>query len=226
MANAKWKPVDGYENLYEVSCNGEVRSMDRYVKGKKGIAVRRAGKMLKPRPIGDGYPAVYLPDEKGKQVWKYVHRLVATAFLPNPDNLPEVNHKDEDITNNNVKNLEWCDRKHNANWGTIKDRIKETNIKNGRWEDYGDMTEEEKKKERNRKAREKYVHKSNRRVVVYEIVKTRKKIGEFKDNTEAAKHLGVSNQVVGNAVRGKTKKPLKGKYIIKKVNNNNDKKQI
>ena len=64
----------------------------------------------------DGYRNVKLYRD-GKERTLYVHRLVAQAFIPNPDNLPEVNHKDEDTTNNRVDNLEWCSSKYNSNYG-------------------------------------------------------------------------------------------------------------
>ena len=72
-----------------------------------------------------------------------VHRLVAIAFLPNPDNLPEVNHRDEDKINNSVENLEWCDGKYNVNYGTRNDRIRDTRLKNGT---YTGLSKEEYKK--------------------------------------------------------------------------------
>ena len=62
-----------------------------------------------------------------------VHRLVTEAFIPNPENLTEINHKDEDKTNNNVENMEWCSRSYNINYGTRNTRAKDTNIKNGYW---------------------------------------------------------------------------------------------
>ena len=122
----KWRPVEGYEGLYEVSNTGRVRSVDRYVKTCYGSYRLHKGKVLSPGIRPDGYLVVSLQYRMFR-----VHRLVAEAFLPNPDNLPQVNHKDEDKSNNRVDNLEWCTAKYNNNYGTARIRAKETAIKNG-----------------------------------------------------------------------------------------------
>lgn len=117
-----WKPVKGYEGFYEVSNFGNVRSLDRYVEQKQhsGTMFKRLykGKLLKPRKTNSGYFLVTL---KSKQV--LVHRLVATAFIPNPDNKPCVNHIDSCRTNNHANNLEWVTQSENVQHG----------IKNGRY---------------------------------------------------------------------------------------------
>lgn len=104
-----WKTIEGYPN-YEVSNMGRVKSL-KYDKEKilKGIKKR------------DGYLLIGLSKE-GKVKFFSLHRIVAQAFLPNPNNLSEVNHIDEDKTNNKVDNLEWCDRKYNNNYGTRTER--------------------------------------------------------------------------------------------------------
>ena len=106
MAEEIWCPIKGYESMYEVSDQGRVKSIGY---GKERI--------LKPRRDGGGYLFVTLYKNREHKMCK-VHRLVAKTFIPNPDNLPEVNHKDEDKTNNKVSNLEFCDRKYNVNYGT------------------------------------------------------------------------------------------------------------
>lgn len=103
----------GYENVLEVY------EIDKYgnVYGTNGIT-------LKDFDNGRGYKLVSLKLQD-KRKWKkaYKHRLVALAYIPNPDNLPEVNHKDEDKTNNAVNNLEWCTGRYNCNYGTRNERV-------------------------------------------------------------------------------------------------------
>ena len=132
MIEEIWKPVIGYEGLYEVSSYGRVRSLDRYVKGKGESYWLRKGKVLSPEKNKDGYLLVSLCCN-GKRYLRTVHRLIAQAFIPNPDNLPEVNHLDEDKTNNRVDNLEWCDRSYNNNYGNRMDKVRKTKELSGYW---------------------------------------------------------------------------------------------
>ena len=121
---AVWKPIPGYDQ-YEVSDQGGVRSSDRLVtmtiRGTECQSLRR-GRTLKPAKDNCGYLNVRLSKD-GKSRSFYVHRLVAAAFIPNPDNFPQVNHKDEDKTNNVAKNLEWCTAKRNSSYGTRPARL-------------------------------------------------------------------------------------------------------
>ena len=98
------RPVVGYEGIYEVSRNGEVFR----VAGAMGAVV---GRKLKPTPNQDGYLHVDLYRNNVRQTHK-VHRIVAEAFKPNPDNLPQVNHINGIKTDNRADNLEWCDARH------------------------------------------------------------------------------------------------------------------
>jgi hypothetical protein len=120
-----WKDVDGYEGLYIVSDEGEVISLPREVHTRNGsgeMTAHRKARKLKPYLRGNEglmYEAVALTKD-GETVGHSVHRLVAKAFIPNPDNLPEVNHKDKDTTNNCVENLEWCTRQYNIEYSKNK----------------------------------------------------------------------------------------------------------
>jgi hypothetical protein len=107
-------PVPGYEN-YLVSNNGVVVSTIRHSK--------RCFEVLPQRTEKQGYKNVTLHKD-GKNHTLKVHRLVAMAFIPNPNNYPQVNHKDEDKANNCVENLEWCTAKYNSNYGTRVERHK------------------------------------------------------------------------------------------------------
>lgn len=115
-----WKDIEGYEGLYQVSNFGRVRSLDRVVVRKNGWKQIIKGQMLKPFPLHE-YMQISLRKE-GKPHQYRLHRIVATAFIPNPDNLPEINHKDENKANNCVDNLEWCDRLYNLAYGTRSQR--------------------------------------------------------------------------------------------------------
>lgn len=118
----EWRPVVGYENLYEVSDWGNVRSLN-YRCSKKI-------KTLKPFYFSNGYCGIKL--HKENKVKNYlIHRLVAETFIPNPNNEPCVNHIDENITNNVKWNLEWCSQKYNCNYGShnmkLSNSIKNSN---------------------------------------------------------------------------------------------------
>ena len=118
-----WKSIQGYEGYYEVSDSGEVRSLDRYVADTTGKHAGKKrllkGSMMKltegktSRKEG-GYLVVNLRKNHTSRVVP-VHVLVARAFIPNPDNMPTVNHKDGNKLNNNVSNLEWVSYSEN-NW--------------------------------------------------------------------------------------------------------------
>ena len=106
-----WKDIEGYEGYYQVSNFGNVRSVDRVIEYSDGVKRLRKGRILKPYKNRDGYLTCDLRKNSKHKISK-IHRLVSEAFIPNPSNLPEVNHKDEDKTNNCVDNLEWCTRSY------------------------------------------------------------------------------------------------------------------
>ena len=112
-----WKDIKGYEGLYQVSNKGHVKSL--------GNNKTRKEKILSLKPESHGYVKVKLC-KNNKREHKYVHRLVAEAFLPNPDNLPVVNHKIDDFehrSDNRVENLEWCTVEYNNNYGAHNEKL-------------------------------------------------------------------------------------------------------
>jgi hypothetical protein len=129
-----WKDIKGFEGRYQVSNLGRVRSLDMVLEGKNWkssypFEYQRSGKVLKPLKKRNGYYHICLRNN-GKPKFFVIHRLVALAFIPNPNKLPCVNHKDEDKANNVVSNLEWCTQKYNSNYGTRNERLREYSINN------------------------------------------------------------------------------------------------
>ena len=121
-----WKDYKDYEGLYQASNLGRMRSLDRWVKSKSGSVRLCKGKILKLCTDKYGYLNVGL--WKNNKVKTYlVHRIIAETFLPNSDNLPCVNHKDENKLNNNAENLEWCSSSYNINFGTRNEKVAEKN---------------------------------------------------------------------------------------------------
>lgn len=133
LLNETWKPVKGYEGLYEVSNLGNVRSVDRYVMNGNRCCLLK-GKPIKAYPNSNGYLMADL--YKNSQRTHYlIHRLVANAFIPNPNNLPCIDHIDRNYLNNSADNLRWCTQKENCNnpltreYANIKIRSKEVQEK-------------------------------------------------------------------------------------------------
>lgn len=114
----EFKPIPGYEGLYEISNHGNVWSIPRINSGR-----RFGGYKISVSQGRSKYKQVQL-SKNGVTTPFLVHRLVALAFVPNPNNLPCVNHKDEDKANNRADNLEWCTYSYNCNYGTRNERIK------------------------------------------------------------------------------------------------------
>lgn len=122
MKKEIWKDIKGYEGKYQISNFGRVKSLPR-----NGTINKE--RILKTKLTKFGYERVYLRN-KNTRTWFLIHRLVAMYFIPNPDNLPQVNHKDECKTNNHVENLEWCDGFYNQSYGTVNIRRVATRRKN------------------------------------------------------------------------------------------------
>ena len=114
-----YKDIERYKGKYQIDENGNVKSLN--YRGNT-----KTEKILKPMLRNSGYLYVDLYDFNGMSHKENIHRLVAEVFIPNPLKLPCVNHKDENKTNNNKDNLEWCTHKYNSNYGTNPQRLSES----------------------------------------------------------------------------------------------------
>lgn len=132
--NEIWKDIKGYENLYQVSNLGRIKSFRQWKRASCPDEF-----ILKNTIANNGYCQVTLYKNTKRKKF-LVHRLVANAFIPNPQNLPHINHKDENRTNNNADNLEWCTPLYNNCYGTARFRAMLTSgfpieqcLINGQW---------------------------------------------------------------------------------------------
>lgn len=127
MIDEIWKDIPNYEGFYQVSNYGRVKSLSRIINHKSTGKVISKEKILKPH-THYGYKNVLLSKNNEKK-YKKIHRLVAETFIPNPNNLPYINHKNENRSDNRVENLEWCDSKYNNNYGNRNKKIGVANSK-------------------------------------------------------------------------------------------------
>ena len=174
-----WKAVPGYEGLYEVSNIGRVKSLDHYVNHHTAGKALRHGKVLTPCKGSGPYQMVMLSKENKHHPCR-VHRLVAEAFIPNPDSLSDVDHIDCDKLNNRVENLRWCTHADNMGFAKANGRMNP--------KPWSERSEESR---RNSSA-------ANRRAIVRSDGK------QYESTTQAAKDLGVSRGAVSHVLRGLT----------------------
>lgn len=163
-----WKEIKGYEGLYEISNLGRVKSLT-FRKCVHGIdTLSYHDTIMHPTDNGNGYLIVSLRKDKQRKN-KYIHRLVAEAFIPNPEHKKVVNHLDHNKTNNQVTNLEWCSQRDNVNYSR-KEMVKAHQCIKP-----------------NSKTGERYIHYRNRRGGIYEVVINGKYKGSFHTLEDAIK---------------------------------------
>ena len=129
LPDEKWLPIKGYEQSYMVSSYGRIKTIDRTLEFSDGRVRKYKGKVIRIHRINQNYYVASLSQNQ-RRLMKDVHRLVAEAFIPNPNGFKEVNHKDENSLNNQVDNLEWCTRKYNLNYGSRNKRSSESRMNN------------------------------------------------------------------------------------------------
>ena len=110
----EWREINGFPN-YMVSNTGEIKSLNYNKTGRE--------KILIPHKLSNGYLGINLYDGNKRSCYLLIHRLVAQAFLPNPNGYRIINHKDENRSNNSVNNLEWCSYKYNLNYGNRNSKL-------------------------------------------------------------------------------------------------------
>ena len=176
MENEVWKDIVGYEGLYQVSNLGRVKSLKRKVyAGRNRMRWQYERILSNNKTNGNGYIVVSL-NKESKSKNKYVHRLVAEAFLENPNNYKYINHKDQNTFNNNANNLEFCTAQYNSTY-------RDAHIKRGL-------------KHRNNLVNSKKV---------YQLDENENIIKEFPSMAEASRELGTNHTSIYACLNGKQK---------------------
>lgn len=132
MQEEIWRPIKGYEGIYDVSNLGRVRSHDKHTKHNYGGLKLQKGRILNPKKGTNGYVRVYLSDKNSKTKRFSIHRIVGNAFVENPQGKPQINHINSDRSDNRASNLEWVtnseNQKHAYKNGKQKPRKGKDNV--------------------------------------------------------------------------------------------------
>lgn len=179
MQEEEWRDITGYEGLYMISSYGRVKSLNYRRTGRE--------KIMKSSVDKNGYLFVCLWKNR-KVKWYLVHRLVAEAFISNPNNYPQVNHKNEIKDDNRAENLEWCDNYYNSHYGT-----------------------------RNKRIGEKHINGILAKPVLQIDIKTGEIIKEFPSTNEVKRQLGINQSHISKCCNGKRNTCGGFKWAFKKV---------
>lgn len=216
-----WKPIFGFEGLYEVSSLGRVKNIPHwvtrdYVK-KDGVRVTDRlfvkEKILTPkkkyhhRNRNKGNDAYYLGfslRKAGKYINKMLHKIIAEAFIPNPENKPCIDHINGDPLDNRIENLRWCTYKENNNYPIAKARkaISAVGIRKG-WKHTEEFKQMISAKLKGREIKKEWFAHRLKKVYQYSI--NGDFIAEYESMTEASKKVGISSGQLSDCCRGKHK---------------------
>lgn len=223
IENEIWLPVSDFEGLYEISNIGRVRSVNKQV--FNGFAYyERKGHVLAPHLRPNGYYSAMLYKD-GKYKCFAVHRLVALAFLPNPENKPFIDHIDGNPQNNKLENLRWCTQKENMANSTSRERMLAARKFGPEHHCYGKHWPEERKKKMSRTIREKgftpeqLAERAERArhiprphggehhfaKPVSQFTKDGNLVRTWPSITDAAKELGILTNAICQCLKGKSK---------------------